>query len=58
LNEVQDSDYFIDQSNPQDNDERFDFKAEDSKKMICFACGYDKNHKNAKTCKSCGTKLN
>ena len=43
----------------QPKQERFDFeKPEDSKGLICFACGYDKNPKNAKTCKSCGTKLN
>ncbi|MHA1913918.1 MAG: hypothetical protein ACW986_05295 [Promethearchaeota archaeon] len=26
--------------------------------LICFACGYDKNSKNAKVCKNCGIKLN
>ena len=31
---------------------------EDSEILICFACGFDKNPKNAKTCKSCGTTLN
>ncbi|MHA2282541.1 MAG: hypothetical protein ACXAC5_16995 [Promethearchaeota archaeon] len=39
--------------------ERLDFEqAEDSEHLICFACGYDKNMKDTKTCKSCGTKLN
>jgi ribosomal protein L40E len=39
--------------------ERIDFtQPEDSEIMICFACGFDKNPKNAKTCKSCGTLLN
>ena len=39
--------------------ERLNFEQpEDSENLICFACGYDKNPKNAKTCKSCGTKLN
>ncbi|MHA2180472.1 MAG: hypothetical protein ACXAAH_03520, partial [Promethearchaeota archaeon] len=39
--------------------ERLDFKQpEDSENLICFACGYDKNMKDAKSCKSCGTKLN
>lgn len=43
----------------QPKQERFDFKQpEENKVLICFACGYDKNPKNAKTCKSCGTKLN
>ena len=58
LNSVQDSDYFKQQNESQTNDERFDFEDEESKGLICFACGYDKNPKNAKTCKSCGTKLN
>jgi len=40
-------------------DNRFDFEQpEDSEILICFACGYDKNKKDAKTCKSCGTTLN
>ncbi|MFX0082962.1 MAG: hypothetical protein ACFE94_14520 [Candidatus Hodarchaeota archaeon] len=39
--------------------ERFDFEqSKDSKSVICFACGYDKNPKNAKKCKNCGTELN
>jgi len=39
--------------------ERLDFEEpEDSEILICFACGFDKNPKNAKTCKSCGTTLN
>jgi rubrerythrin len=39
--------------------ERYDFEQpEESENLICFACGYDKNPKNAKTCKSCGTTLN
>ena len=39
--------------------ERIDFEQlEDSEYLICFACGYDKNMKDAKTCKSCGTTLN
>ena len=39
--------------------ERFEFEQpEDSENLICFACGYDKNMKDAKTCKSCGTTLN
>ena len=58
LNSVQDSDYFKQQNESQTNDERFDFEDEEIKGLICFACGYDKNPKNAKTCKSCGTKLN
>lgn len=58
LNSVQDSDYFKQQNESQTNDERFDFEDEESKGLICFACGYDKNPKNAKTCKSCGIKLN
>ena len=38
---------------------RFEFdQPEDSEHLICFACGYDKNMKDAKTCGSCGTKLN
>jgi len=40
-------------------DERFEFEQpEDNENLICFACGYDKNMKDAKTCKSCGTTLN
>ena len=58
LNEVQDSDYFKQQNDSQTNHERFDFDEEESKGLICFACGYDKNQKNAKVCKSCGTELN
>jgi len=43
----------------QPKQERLDFEQpKDGKSLICFACGYDKNPKNAKTCKSCGTKLN
>jgi len=43
----------------QPKQERFDFEQpEDNTGLICFACGYDKNPKNAKTCKSCGTELN
>ncbi|MFW9902639.1 MAG: hypothetical protein ACFFDY_15330, partial [Candidatus Thorarchaeota archaeon] len=39
--------------------ERFDFEPpKDHKGIICFACGYDKNTKNDKVCKSCGTELN
>ncbi|MHA1986262.1 MAG: hypothetical protein ACW98D_06460 [Promethearchaeota archaeon] len=39
--------------------ERYDFEdLGDSENLICFACGYDKNQKNAKVCKSCGTTLN
>jgi len=42
---------------PEQN--RFEFdQPEDSEQLICFACGYDKNMKDAKTCGSCGTKLN
>ena len=42
---------------PEQN--RFEFdQPEDSEHLICFACGYDKNMKDAKTCGSCGTKLN
>ncbi|MFX0104853.1 MAG: hypothetical protein ACFE75_05140 [Candidatus Hodarchaeota archaeon] len=29
-----------------------------SKNLICFACGYDKNSIKDKICKNCGTKLN
>lgn len=44
---------------PLPKPERFDFEQpEDSENLICFACGYDKNMKGAKTCKSCGTILN
>ena len=43
----------------QPKQERLDFEQpKDGKSLICFACGYDKNPKNAKTCKSCSTKLN
>jgi hypothetical protein len=39
--------------------ERFDFEQpKDSKSVVCFACGFDKNTKNSKVCKSCGTELN
>ena len=39
--------------------ERINFEQlEDSEYLICFACGYDKNMKDAKICKSCGTTLN
>jgi hypothetical protein len=39
--------------------ERMDFEQlEDSEYLICFACGFDRNMKNAKACKSCGTELN
>ena len=42
---------------PEQN--RFEFdQPEDSEQLICFACGYDKNIKDAKICGSCGTKLN
>jgi ribosomal protein L40E len=58
LNQVQHSDLFKQQGESQSKDERFEFEDEDSKDLICFACGYDKNPKNAKTCKSCGTELN
>ncbi len=30
----------------------------DSKSLVCFACGYDKNALNDKVCKNCGTDLN
>ncbi|MFW9894751.1 MAG: hypothetical protein ACFFD7_03000 [Candidatus Thorarchaeota archaeon] len=44
---------------PLPEDKRFEFEpSEDSEYLICFACGYDKNAKNAKVCKSCGTTLN
>jgi hypothetical protein len=47
------------EQSPQPTQERFDFEPlKDHKGSICFACGYDKNPKNAKTCKSCGTELN
>ena len=49
----------IHEQQAQPKQERLDFEQpEDGKSLICFACGYDKNPKNAKTCKSCGTKLN
>ncbi len=39
--------------------ERIDFEQpENDKNLICFACGYDKNPKDAQLCKSCGTTLN
>jgi hypothetical protein len=56
INEVQDSNYFKQKNTSLPNNERFDFKQEANKGLICFACGYD-NKKNAKTCKGCGTKL-
>lgn len=31
---------------------------QNSKNLICFACGYDKNTLNDKKCKNCGTDLN
>ena len=38
---------------------RIDFEQpKDSKSLICFACGYDKNALNDKVCKNCGTTLN
>jgi len=55
LNEIQDPDYFKRQ-NESPSKKRFDFEQEDNMGLICFACGYN-NKKNAKTCKSCGTKL-
>lgn len=30
----------------------------DRENVVCFACGYDKNPKNAKICEGCGTELN
>ncbi|MBY8991784.1 MAG: hypothetical protein KGD58_13640 [Candidatus Lokiarchaeota archaeon] len=57
INQVQDSDVYKQQNAPPPKDERFDLEDEESKGLICFACGYDKNSKNAKTCKSCGTEL-
>ncbi|MFX1456243.1 MAG: hypothetical protein ACFFDB_12790 [Promethearchaeota archaeon] len=64
-----DNDYIKKRSNQETNptqahkplpeDKRFEFEqSEDSEYLICFACGYDKNAKNAKVCKSCGTTLN
>ncbi|MFX0036341.1 MAG: hypothetical protein ACFE9I_11970 [Candidatus Hermodarchaeota archaeon] len=39
--------------------ERYNFEEpEDSKALICFACGYDKNLVTDKICKNCGTPLN
>ncbi|MHA2131637.1 MAG: hypothetical protein ACW99L_16850, partial [Promethearchaeota archaeon] len=44
---------------PQQSQKRFDFEQPvNNDKLICFACGYDNNVKDAQTCKSCGTKLN
>jgi hypothetical protein len=45
----------------EDNEpsERINFdQPKDGKKLICFACGHDKNAPNAKVCKNCGTELN
>ncbi|MHA2087745.1 MAG: hypothetical protein ACW972_05695 [Promethearchaeota archaeon] len=43
---------------PLSGQERLDFdQSIDSENLICFACGYDKNLKDAKICKSCGTNL-
>lgn len=48
----------LDQSQQQ-RQERFEFEQPvNNDKLICFACGYDKNAKDAQTCGSCGTKLN
>ncbi|MHA2393700.1 MAG: hypothetical protein ACXAEX_17320 [Promethearchaeota archaeon] len=42
----------------QPNQEKADFQQpEDKGFLICFACGYE-NEKEAKLCRSCGTKLN
>jgi len=57
VDQVQDSDVFKQQNESQTNNERFDFEEEDSKGLTCFACGYDKNSKDAKTCKNCGIEL-
>ena len=57
VDQVQDSDVFKQQNESQTNNERFDFEEEDSKGLTCFACGYDKNSKGAKTCKNCGIEL-
>ncbi len=39
--------------------DRIEFEQpKDSKSLICFACGYDKNALNDKVCKNCGTELN
>ena len=39
--------------------ETLDFEQpEDSENLICFACGFDKNPKNAKICNNCGITLN
>ena len=49
----------IHEQQDQPKQERLDFEQpKDGKSLICFACGFEKNPKNAKTCKSCGTKLN
>ena len=58
LSQDHDSALFKQQKESQDEQDRFEFEEKDIKKMICFACGYDKNPMNAKTCKSCGTDLN
>ena len=52
-----DSNLFKQNDESQPRQERFEFEQDENKKLICFACGYDKNPKNAKTCKSCGTVL-
>ncbi|MFW9877969.1 MAG: hypothetical protein ACFFG0_33215 [Candidatus Thorarchaeota archaeon] len=50
--------HLTDEEGSQPKEERFDFEQpKDSEGVICFACGYDKNPKNAKACKSCGTEL-
>ena len=54
-----DSDVLKQQKENKMTEDRFEFeKPADDGSLICFACGYDKNSKNSKICKSCGTELN
>ena len=39
-------------------DEKVIKSPERGENLVCFACGYDKNPKNAKICEGCGTELN
>jgi len=44
--------------NSSKNDDKMQEKQGSDKKLICFACGYDKNPPNAKRCKNCNVELN
>ncbi|MFX1425994.1 MAG: hypothetical protein ACFFBE_06040 [Promethearchaeota archaeon] len=58
LSQDHNSTLFKQQKESLDEQDRFEFEKKENETLICFACGYDKNPKNAKTCKSCGTELN